>query len=82
VDVISLTLIKNCEFSIQVGQVKSCDFLIKFLGEDVDLTLGVFIIVLMFPKLDLGKNLVGEGARHNETWVTSSTTQVNETTLS
>jgi hypothetical protein len=61
-DVISLAFIKDGKFSIQVGQVKGCDFLVEFLRKDVDLTLGVFIIILVFPELDLSEDLVGEGA--------------------
>jgi len=57
-----LTFIKDGKFSIQVGQVKGCDFLVEFLRKDVDLTLGVFIIILVFPELDLSEDLVGEGA--------------------
>ena len=40
--------------------MESSDFLIELLGENVKLSLFVFVVVSVLPKIELGKNLVGE----------------------
>jgi len=60
VDVVCLLLLKNCKLSVESWQVESCHFLIKLLGEHVDFTCSVFVVVLVGPQLELSKNLVRE----------------------
>lgn len=54
------------------------DFLVQFLGEEVD-TDGV--LTLLGPQLDLSQDLVAEGVGHDEARVTHGTAQVDQTTL-
>lgn len=74
-------------------KVETGDLLIEDLGEDVDTDVELVglgeLDVLLTPSLvgglvqhDLGKDLVGERARHNERRVASSTAKVDKTTLS
>ena len=62
--------------------MKSGDLLVEDLWKLVDFSLLVFLGSLVLPEIDLSKSLVGERARHNERWVTSGTSQVEESTLS
>lgn len=81
------------ELGVDVLEVKSSDRLVEDLGDEVDtdwlLASGtefdVFLAessVLSLEEEDLSKDLVGERARHDEGRVTSSTSKVDETTLS
>ena len=54
------------------------DLLVKLLGEDVDLADFVFVIILVLPELDLGEDLVGEGAGHDERGVTGGASEVHK----
>lgn len=76
-----------------MGQVKKGDLLVEDLGEDVDTDvelaglakLDVLVAKLLIRGLeqhDLGKNLVGERAGHDEGRVASGAAQVDETALS
>jgi hypothetical protein len=76
-----------------VIKVETGDLLVENLGEDIDTNVELVglgeLDVLLTPGLvgglvqhDLGKDLVGERARHNERRVASSTAKVDETTLS
>jgi hypothetical protein len=67
--------------------------LVQDLGQDIDANLKLLglaeldillaeSLVLAFVQHDLCKNLVGEGAGHDERRVASGTSQVDETTLS
>lgn len=40
--------------------MKSSDFLVKFLGQDVNFTLLVLVVSSVFPEFDLSEHLVGE----------------------
>ena len=90
--VFSLDWSQGGQLSVNVLQVKERNGLIKDLGEDVDTNielaglaelnvLGTESSILGLEQHDLCKNLVGEGARHDEGRVTGGTSQVNETTL-
>jgi hypothetical protein len=61
--------------------VKLGDLLVELLGEEVDLTVLVFVGVSILPEFDLGESLVSERAGHNEGRMSSSATEVEETTL-
>ena len=80
VDVVSLLGREWSEFGTEGGEMEGGDFLVEFLGENVNLTLLVLVCGTVFPKVDLGEHLVGEGARHDERGVTGGATQVHQTT--
>jgi len=61
--------------------VKGSDLFIELLGEYVNLTVLILVILSVEPEFNLGKNLVGERAGHNERRVTSGASQVKETAL-
>jgi len=81
INVVSLGLVEFGELSIKGGQVENSDLLVEVLGEDVDLSLLVFVTITVLPEFKLSEDLVSERAGHNERWVTSSTTQVEESAL-
>lgn len=56
------------------------DLLVEVLGEDVDLVL-VPSAGLLVPELELGNDLVGEGARHDKRRVAGGTSKVEEASL-
>lgn len=66
INVVSLLLLEFSELGVEGGQVESGDLLVEFLGEHVNLTVLVLVGLSVLPELDLGKNLVGERAGHNE----------------
>lgn len=72
-DVVSLFLGEDGEFSTEGLQVESGDLFVEVLGELVNFVL-VFTGVSVGPEFDLGEGLVGERVGHNERGVTSSTT--------
>lgn len=80
------------ELGVHVRQVEAGDLLIEDLGQDIDANgkllslaeLDVLLaerLVFALVQHDLGKNLVGEGAGHDEGGVPGSAAQVNKTTL-
>lgn len=91
--VLSLDLGELGQLSIDVGQVEKSDLLVEDLGEDVNTDiklaslakLDVLVAELLISSLvqhDLGKDLVGERAGHDERGVASGASQVDETALS
>jgi hypothetical protein len=58
--------------------VSGSNSLIESLGEEVN---AKWVVSSLGPELNLGKNLVGEGVRHDKGWVTSGAAKVDETTL-
>ncbi len=91
-EVLSLGGGKSAELSLAVSEVKTGNLLVQYLGQDVDTNvqlagLGEFDVlgapsrVAGFVQHDLGKNLVGEGAGHDERGVAGGTAEVNKTTL-
>ena len=90
--VLGLNVAELGELNVDVCQVEKGDLLVENLGQNVDtdieLTglaeLDVLVAELLIRGLvqhDLGKDLVGERAGHDEGRVTSSASQVDETTL-
>jgi hypothetical protein len=69
------------ELGSEGRKVELGDLLIKVLGKDIDLSAGVLARVLLGVKFELGQDLVGEGARHDERRVTSGTSQVKKTSF-
>jgi hypothetical protein len=82
VDVVGLLFIEDSELSVEGRQVEESDLFVEFLGEDVNFTIFVLVVSSVFPKFDLGEDLVGERAGHNEGGVASGASQVEETALS
>ena len=81
------------ELGVDVLKVAQSNLLVENLGEDVDadglLASGAELDVLLaefsilgLEEGDLGEDLVGEGAGHDEGRVTSGTAKVDKTTLS
>ena len=66
------------ELDVELGQVGSGNLLVEGLGEHVD-TEGVGLVV--GPKGDLGHDLVGERAGHDEGGVTGTASEVDQSTL-
>ena len=58
--------------------MSTSDLLIQDFGQDMDAKREILGSV---PEGDLGENLVGEGARHDEGWMPSSASEVDETTV-
>ena len=90
--VLGLRLAQAGELGTNVRQVKPGDLLIQDLGQDKDaglelVSLGELDVllakglVLVLEQHDLGEDLVGEGAGHDEGGVTGGTAQVDETAL-
>jgi hypothetical protein len=50
------------ELSIESWEMEGSDLLVEFLWKNVDLSLLVFVGVFVLPEVDLGEDLVGEGA--------------------
>lgn len=92
-DVFGLLGGEDLELGTEVGEVETGNLLVENLGENVDTNvelagglgeLGVLAGesgVLGLVQHDLGKDLVGERAGHDERGVTGGTSQVDETTL-
>lgn len=78
VEVVGLDLGEGGELDAELGKVGASDLLVEVLGEHVD-TKGVRLNV--GPEGDLGKNLVGERARHDKRGVASGTAKVDKTAL-
>lgn len=81
------------ELGVDVGKVELGDLLVELLGQGVDADvelarvaeLDVLLgesLVTGLEEVDLGKDLVGEGAGHDEGRVAGGTAQVDETTVS
>jgi hypothetical protein len=68
-----------CELHVELGEVGAGNLFIKLLGEHVHTQRKR---VGGLPKRDLSKNLVAEGAGHDERWVTGGTAEVNKSALS
>jgi hypothetical protein len=92
VEVVGLDLGEGAELGLAVGQVETGDLLVEDLGEDVDADvelagLGELDVLLapggiaVLEQHDLGKDLVGEGAGHDEGGVAGGTAKVDETAL-
>lgn len=92
-EVLSLDRAELGELDVDVVKVEKGDLLVEDLGEHVDTDvelaglaeLDVLVAELLVTSLvqhDLGKDLVGERAGHDEGRVAGSTSQVNETALS
>ncbi len=91
--VLSLDVSELSELDIDVSQVQGSHLLVEDLREDVDadrklLRLGkcnIFLAegsILSLVQHDLSKDLVAEGAGHDERRVASGTTEVDKTALS
>ena len=79
VEVLGLSVGEGGQLDIEHAKVSTGDLLVELLGEHVDAereALGGG------PESDLGEDLVGEGAGHDEGRVASGTAKVDETALS
>jgi len=76
VDVSSLFRSKSSKTNLKLFEVKTSYFFIEFLGDE-----DYFLGDLFTPEHELSETLVGEGGAHDEAWVASGATKVDETTL-
>ena len=60
INVVSLFLGQDSEFSTHGWQMEGSDLLVELLWKFVNLTVGVFVAGSVLPQIDLGKSLVGE----------------------
>lgn len=88
IQVRALLLAENRKVCVEVVEVKTSNFLIEDLGQQVNAQvegsgllelgeLGAELLVVGVEQRDLGKNLVGERAAHDEARVTSGTAEVH-----
>jgi hypothetical protein len=81
------------KLDIDVGQVETGDLLVEDLGQDVNLGLELAALgeldvllaeggIVVLVEHDLGQDLVGEAAGHDEGAVAGSTAEVDKTALS
>ena len=78
-EVVGLCLGESGELDVELGKMGTGDFLVEFLGEHVDAERE---LLGSLPEGNLSKDLVGEGAGHDEGRVASRTAEVHETALS
>jgi len=92
-EVFRLHVGKSRQLDVDVLQVKHGHLFVQDLGENVDTDvelallaefgeLGTKVAVTSLVQHDLGQDLVGEGARHDERRVTSGASQVDQATVS
>lgn len=90
--VLSLDVGEHGELCIDVSQVQGSDFLVEDFGKDVDADGKLFGLgkgniflaegsIFSLVQHDLSKDLVAEGARHDEGRVAGGTAEVNKTAL-
>ena len=79
IEVFGLGLGESGQLDVELGEMGTGDLLVELLGEDVhakrELLRGC-------PERNLGQDLVGEGAGHDEGGVASGASEVDKTTLS
>jgi len=91
--VLGLDVSEHGELSVDVLEVKGGNLLVEDLGEGVDTNIELAALAKLnellaeglvtgLVQVDLSKDLVGEGAGHDEGRVTSSAAQVDETAVS
>lgn len=78
VEVLGLGLGESGQLDVELSKVSTGDFLVEFLGEHVDAKREV---TRASPEGDLGEDLVGERARHDERGVASGASKVDKTAL-
>lgn len=66
IDVVSLILGERGEFGVEGWKMKGSNLLIEFLWKHINFSTLIFVCFFVLPKLNLGQNLVSEGARHHE----------------
>lgn len=70
VEVVGLLLAEDGELDVELLEVGTGDLLVELLGEHVDAERE---LARVGPESDLGKDLIGEGAGHDERGVAGST---------
>jgi len=78
VEVLGLLIAEDGQLDVELLKMSTGNLLVQFLGQDVD---AEGELLRSSPESDLSKDLVGEGARHDEGWVSSSASEVNKTTF-
>lgn len=78
VEVLGLRVGKDGQLDTKLPEVSTSDLLIQSLGQNVDAKRE---LLRGRPEGDLSENLVGEGAGHDERWMSGSASEVDETTF-
>lgn len=81
-EVSGLLIGKLGELDSKLLEVKGSDLLVERLRENVKSELVLVGGSELGPELDLSKNLVGERVGHDERWMSSGASEVDETSLS
>src|SRR5438045_2748746 len=74
-EVVSLFFGQRRELDTDFFQVQTSDLFIELLGQPIN---GRLIEILVRPKVELGKDLVGKGIGHDEAGMAGSTTKVHQ----
>merc|ERR1719343_1588915 len=75
-NIICLLLTQLRKVGAQSWEVKTCNFLIKLLGQQIHFVLVAFAFLPIFQEIQLAKDLVGERARHDKGWMPCGTAEV------
>jgi len=78
VKVLALGFVENGQLDVELPQVCASDLLVKFLGKHVDTERE---LLRSGPEGNLGEDLVGERTGHDERWVASGASEVDQTTF-
>ena len=78
VEVRGLLIAEDGQLDVELLKMSTGDLLVQLLGQDVD---AEGELLGSGPEGDLSKDLIGEGAGHDEGWVPSSASEVNKTTF-
>ena len=70
VEVLGLLIGESGELDVELSKMSASDLLVQLLGEHVN---AESELTRVGPESDLSEDLVGEGARHDERWVTGGT---------
>lgn len=82
VDVVGLLFGEHGQLGSEGWEMEGGDLFVELLWQNVDFADFVFAGVSVLPEVNLSQNLVGEGAGHHEGWVSSSASEVKESSLS
>ena len=77
-DVVRLLLAQLGHAGAEGRQVEGGHLLVQLLGQQVHVILVLLGLCAVLQDIQLGQNLIGEGARHHEGWVASSATEVHQ----
>merc|ERR1712174_88901 len=77
-NVISLLLAELGQLCTQSRQVQICHLLIQSLGQQIDIVLVCLGLLPVLQEIQLTQNLICEGTRHDERWMASSASEIQQ----